>query len=391
MNTSTCRPIVRSFSKTTLSNQTCRLIAARKPARAALAPSKVQKDSPDDHGRISTSRNTASAKRSGSRTQPSSSPSKSYEQILPPTDLLNTAYDSGALHITPEKAMEFFREFLTADMVNSPGWQRRVCLNNDIDPCTLGLLAGILENCEDAAQRRFGGNLLAIAAKFGDRAANLKRVHQANKTGQLRLVPDALAQVGLMAKKGDDPQAMTLLGMVCFSQGKEVQALEWLRKATAGSLDFHGAADALVLQGRILAAKDKEAARAAFQRAATELNDPEAYFRLGALTKPNSEAQHEHLLQAASSGILEACHNLGMIHVSKFGTETNMTSLDDYELARDWTLIAAEGGFGLSMLNMAQMCRSVGERKEGMRWLQKAAKRPEVREEAESLIEQWSS
>jgi hypothetical protein len=41
------------------------------------------------------------------------------------------------------------------------------------------------------------------------------------------------------------------------------------------------------------------------------------------------------------------------------------------------------------MLNMALMCRAVGEIEEGRKWLRKAEENPDVREQAKSLISQW--
>ncbi|KAL5322396.1 hypothetical protein ACEPPN_010369 [Leptodophora sp. 'Broadleaf-Isolate-01'] len=319
-------------------------------------------------------------------------PNYDYEQNFPPITLLKTAYNSGALPIAPAQVIDFLRDFQTQRQVESPGWKRRVCLNHDIDPWTLGIIAGILDNCERPSQKSLGAILLGIAASFGDRASIFKRVYEAIAIKRLQDVPEALQQVGLLAKKGNDPQAMTLLGMALYSQQKEDKALEWLRKATSGTLDFHGAAEALVLQGRILMAHDTDGAMAAFQRAASELEDSKAFFYLSKMQTPGSESHEAFLIQAASSGVLEACHNLGAMEMAKINEGGKRPrSLNDYGLAREWAQIAAEGGFGFSMLNMALMCKSVGRRDEGLEWLEKAEGKADVREEAQSMRARWES
>ncbi|KAH7348786.1 hypothetical protein BKA65DRAFT_455214 [Rhexocercosporidium sp. MPI-PUGE-AT-0058] len=317
-------------------------------------------------------------------------PNYDYEQNFPPISLLKTAHNSGALPIAPAQVIDFLRDFQAQRQVEPPGWKRRVCLNHDIDPWILGIIAGILDNCERPGQKNLGAILLGIAASFGDRASIFKRVYEATTIRRLQDVPEALQQVGLLAKKGNDPQAMTLLGMALYSQQKEELALEWLRKATSGTLDFPGAAEALVLQGRILMPYDTAGASAAFERAASELEDPKAFFYLSKLQVPGSANHEVFLTLAASSGVLEACHNLGAMEMTKINKGGRRPrSLDDYGLAREWSQIAAEGGFGLSMLNMALMCKSVGEREEGLKWLDRAERKSDVREEAQSLRTRW--
>ena len=185
---------------------------------------------------------------------------------------------------------------------------------------------------------------------------------------------------------------MALLGMALFSQRKEQEALTWLRRASAGALDFPGAADALILEGRILMSHDKSGAMAVFQRAADELDDPNAYFYLSKLVSPDLAAREVYLIKAAASGVMEASHNLGVIELAKINKGGKQPkALDDYGMARDWTEVAAEGGFGLSMLNMAMMYRNVGLRDQAMEWLEKAGEDTKVLEEAQALRENWDS
>ena len=256
----------------------------------------------------------------------------------------------------------------------------------------MGVIASILDKCENVGQRKFGRDLLVTAASFGDRASNFKLVHAATSQGRLHDVTESLQHVGILAKTGNDPQAMALLGMALFSQRKEQEALTWLRRASAGALDFPGAADALILEGRILMSHDKSGAMAVFQRAADELDDPNAYFYLSKLVSPDLAAREVYLIKAAASGVMEASHNLGVIELAKINKGGKQPkALDDYGMARDWTEVAAEGGFGLSMLNMAMMYRNVGLRDQAMEWLEKAGEDTKVLEEAQALRENWDS
>ncbi|KAL2064701.1 hypothetical protein VTL71DRAFT_3839 [Oculimacula yallundae] len=383
MNASICRPIARSAAAI---NKRCIQARATNFIQPGLEISTCLHSRPTHT--VKARGFTSSAQRSN---KPLKSPAKFSEQHLPPPALLKTAYKSGALHLPPQQVLDFLQDFLYQSSMNNLGWQRRVCLEHNIDPATLGLIAGILEKSDSPAQLNFSAVLLGTAAKFGDRASIFKRVYEANQIRKIHYVPEALAEVGLLAKNGNDPQAMTLLGIVLYTQGKEQQALEWFRKATSGSLDFNGAANALVFQGRILAPYDLEGARAAFARAASELDDPAAFFHLSKLETPGSPAQEAYLTSAAASGVLEACHNLGVNELARIhdGGE-QPRSLSDYGPAREWTQIAAEGGFGLSMLNMASMCMGVGLRGEAMAWLEKAIGRPDVKGEAEMLKARWT-
>ncbi|KAK0125934.1 hypothetical protein ONS95_007558 [Cadophora gregata] len=390
MNASICRPITRHSCRRTTALVRQGFLGIAVPKNLAL-PELELNTSPIHGRRLMHHTPWLSSSLKRVRIRKTSGPARP-EHILPPTSILRTAYKSGALTIAPEKVLEFLQEFHTQSLVNTPGWERTVCLDHDIDPWTLGIIAGILDKCESPNQKRFGRDLLFTAASFGDLASNFNLVYAATKQGRLDDVTQPLQQVGLLAKTGHDPQAMTLLGMALFSQRKEDDALVWLRKASAGFLDFPGAADALVLEGRILMSYDKKGAMAVFQRAADELDDPNAYFYLSKLQPPGSATHEMYLAKAAASGVLEACHNLGALELAKINKRVQKPkSMDDYGLARDWTEVAAVGGFGLSLLNMALMCRNVGLRAQGLVWLQKAEKDAKVRDEVQAWRQRWKS
>ncbi|PBP16697.1 NOL1/NOP2/sun family protein [Diplocarpon rosae] len=324
---------------------------------------------------------------------------KTYDtqQCLPPMALLNIAKKSGALSITPEKALGFLRTYHERTAAPGAGWEQQLCSDHGISSSTLALLAAIVGNCEGKGQKLFGKTLMHAASAMGDRSAIFSIVSAALRHGKLdnTEIKASLQRVALLAENANDPQAMTLLGQVLYAQGGEKEALKWLRKATCsttGTLNFDGAGEALVTEGRILLSwKDNEGAIKAFKRAALELDDPLAYFYLSQLEVPGSKAQEVYLLKAAISGVVEACHNLGLLELAKTKQESKRpTSIEDYGMANEWFEVAAVDGFGMSMLNLASMCNAVGDRKKGLKWLKKAEQVESVSGQARSMKSQWS-
>jgi TPR repeat protein len=237
-------------------------------------------------------------------------------------------------------------------------------------------------------------NLIASASLLGEKSATFELIFSAIHTGKLKENAEPLQRLGLLAKKDNDPEAMMLLGKVLMSQGQPKEALGWLQKSTrppTGSQDITGAGDALVHEGRILLQLgQKEEAEKAFRTAALVLDEPSAYFYLSQLQEPGSPVQKVYLLKAASSGILEACHNLGAVELAEIERKSQKpASLGDYGMAREWFQVAAADGFGLSMLNLALMHKAVGEEEESVAWMRKAVKIPEVKKQALELKKHW--
>lgn len=140
----------------------------------------------------------------------------------------------------------------------------------------------------------------------------------------------------------------------------------------------------------LLALNDKDGAKAAFEKAAKELDEPSAYFYLSKLQEPGSSQEQVYLLKAASSGIVEAWHNLGALEMAKQKeSTTKKTTLADFGMAYEWFQVAAADGFGLSMLNLALMCKSVGKIEEGIKWLEKAEENLDVRDQAKAIKSQF--
>lgn len=230
------------------------------------------------------------------------------------------------------------------------------------------------------------------ASALGEKSATFELISSAIRTGSIQEYDGPLRHLGVLAKKENDPQAMLLLGKVLYGQNSDNEALEWFQKGTrppTGHLEWNGAAEALVQEGRILLAKKAPlGARKAFEKAALELDDPTGYFYLSEMEEFGSEKQQTYLMKASSAGILEAWHNLGAIELGKRRVQP-IKRMSDYGLAREWFLVAASDGFGLSMLNLAVMHRSVEDIDGASRWLEKAMKVDEVAMEARRLRKEW--
>jgi tetratricopeptide (TPR) repeat protein len=260
----------------------------------------------------------------------------------------------------------------------------------------MALLAGILKRCPRQSQKALAKSVMLAASRLGEKAATFDIISEALRISTLYEYRAPLERLGTLAKKDNDPQAMTLLGKILMAERREKEALDWFRRATqspTGGLDFNGAGEALVNEGRILSKRnDQNGAKAAFEKAALELDDPSAYFYLAQLQEPGSSNQQVYLLKAASSGVVEAYHNLGALELEKIANqERKPTSLDDYGLAREWFQVAAADGFGLSMLNMATICKAVGQMDDALHWLEKAEGVEGVQNEATALKKQWGA
>lgn len=267
---------------------------------------------------------------------------------------------------------------------------------HNIDPATVGTLAGILRRSTNKAQQSFAKRVMLTASALGNNSSTFEIISSAIRLGKLHEYPAPLQRVGILAKKNNDPQAWTLLGQVYLARRANSEALDCFRKATrppTGGLGFYGAGDALVNEGRILLGlNDKDGAKAAFEKAALELDDPSAYFYLSKHQEPGSKKEQVYLLKAASSGIAEAWHNLGARELEKQkGAPTKPAKVEDFGMAYEWFQVAATDGFGLSMLNLALMCKSVGNIEEGLKWLAKAEDNVEVRDQATLIRSQFQS
>jgi tetratricopeptide (TPR) repeat protein len=256
----------------------------------------------------------------------------------------------------------------------------------------MAILASILNRCTTLAQKSLGKRLMISACELGERSATYELVASALRTGNLKEYDGSIRRLAMLANKENDPRAMLLLGKALYGQGGNRESLSWFQKATrppTGSLNFDGAAEALVQEGRILLSRNEAlAARDAFSKAAFELDDPTAYFYLSQFEDTGSKEQEVYLMKASTAGITEAWHNLGSLELAK-DTKRIIKKMEDYGVAREWFLVAASEGFGLSMLNLAVMHKAVGEIEEGLEWLERAEETEGVEEEARRLKSEW--
>ncbi|RDL37455.1 uncharacterized protein BP5553_04888 [Venustampulla echinocandica] len=322
----------------------------------------------------------------------------SVDEALPPITMLSVAKKSGVIDIEPEKALEFLREYTKASASSTGDWEQKLCAEHGVTPFALSILSGILRRCRAHPQKILAKRLMLSASKLGEKSATFELVLSAIKADGLRgnEVQAPLQRLNQLAKTDNEPLAMTLLGKVLMAQGREREALEWLRKATqppTGNIDFDGAGAALVDEGRALLKLEKlVAANAVFKQAALELDEPEAYLHLSNFQEPGSQTQTEYLMKAASSGVVEAWYKLGEHEFQKITkSELKPEKIGDFGMAREWFQLAADGGSGSAMLYMAQMLRVVGMGEDGLLWVERALDVPDVADLARGMKEQWES
>lgn len=235
------------------------------------------------------------------------------------------------------------------------------------------MVAMILNKMRGWPHRHLAHQVMMSASEMGYEPATLYLVTFGLGNGQFRLYEKPLQHVKIMADRGN-PRALILLGRVVGSQGRDKEALEFFRKAIQGpaGLEFEGASDALVYVGQLLIKKDKGQAEAVFRKAALEFDDPSAYYYLAEIEKEGSLNRMVYYMKAASSGILEAAHKLGNIEKSRAVEEAKGKGPPDYQMAREWFQIAAEGQYWASMVSMAEICKDTGDSDQEQKWLQKA-------------------
>jgi TPR repeat protein len=259
----------------------------------------------------------------------------------------------------------------------------------DINPPTLVLLSKILNRSPLLVQRHLARRIMLSASRLGNEEATINLVTSGIRSGNFRNHRHLLERLEIMAKEGN-PRAMTLLGRISANQGRKREALAWFRKATQGlaGLDFEEAGEALVCEAQLVMDDNAKEAETLFRKAAFELDDPSAYYYLSELQESPLN-QVAYLMKAASSGIVEAAHKLGLMELSKTGRGADGNSPTSYGMAREWFQLAAAGKYGPSMLSLAQMCRECGELDEGLRWLNQAKKLEDVREQALKIESSW--
>ncbi|RKF61860.1 putative hcp-like protein [Erysiphe neolycopersici] len=349
---------------------------------AQFSPSVIHKKRVLDRGRIANFREK-----------------KAYDcdESLPPIHLLKIAHEAGVLSIEPEQVLMFLRRYQhSLNHRQSSNWQQNLFKEFNITSLrTVTLIAAILRRCKTKAQRSLARTLMLFASTKGDKIATFEIITSALRSNMIHNYQEVFTRLKIIANNEGDQQAMMLLGKVLFyAYQSDTEALSWLQKANyppTGNHMFDGAGESLVLEGRILQKTgDIQSAKIAFEKAAKELDEPEAYFYLSQIQENGSLIQQNYLLKAATAGITEAWYNLGVIELKKImKNNPNIEKLGDFGIAREWFLVAAFDGNGPSMLNLAIMCKMIGDWTQAFEWLGKAKTIPSVSAESKKLLQEW--
>jgi len=327
---------------------------------------------------------------------------------------------------------------------NSPYMQFLTKAGHTIGPLTLTLLARILIRSSSKYHRGVARRLLFSASALNEPTATLQLVSEGLGKSDLAnpQLEEPLRRLSTLGKTNKNPSAMILLGQILERQGKADKALDFYEEVVNTKNDRYGGAEdedsniaqAWLALGRIKAqGRDLAGAKAALKKAALEFDDPTAYFYMARFRDPKSDDYLLYNLKAASSGISEAAHNLGIFYLqrSKSDQQTSSsidTRLDDGRdatlgapqttsaqtlsstdsakgllrntsngmslhetrtMAYEWFAVAAEGGFAPSQVNLALLLRGDGLYDDGMAWLKHAEGHPNLGAEVERLKGKW--
>ncbi|KAI9731253.1 MAG: hypothetical protein M1818_007878 [Claussenomyces sp. TS43310] len=322
------------------------------------------------------------------------------EDVLPPKAFLQSAKKAGALDIEAEAAMEVLRKYFVSSKSGGKDWERQLCSAENVKPQTLTMLAAIINRCGTAPHKIFAKKVMLSASALGDSSATIQLVKSAVSRDELDhpFMNAPLSRLDVLVKSSN-VEAMVLLGKVLETRGQSEEALSMFQRAAESmpaDLPNENAdlvAQSLVYRGELLVRKgDSSGAELNFRRAALELDNPAAYFHLAQLQAPDSAAKEVYLIKAASSGIIEACHDLGELQLSKAQSTADNGRR---AMAKEWLYLGASGGHGPSMLSLASLLRTEGQVKEGLNWLATAETNPAVSDavlkQATSLRRQWSA
>jgi TPR repeat protein len=255
----------------------------------------------------------------------------------------------------------------------------------DISPRILTQLARILLRCPSKPQISLGRDLLMSASAASEPTATFEIISSAiTHNGIHRTnISNARQHLSCLANDGQMPEAMILMGKMYESQNQHMDALAWYQKAVnmprdpATTLSFQipglNISTALVSIGRIAYKTNKpEAAERAFKEAALEYDSPHGYYYLSQLPSCPPESKEVYLLKAATSGIFEACHDLGRLAYAKSREAPAKQKKEHLGMAKEWFRVAADSGQGLAMLKLALICKVEGDDTSGLKWIERA-------------------
>lgn len=174
--------------------------------------------------------------------------------------------------------------------------------------------------------------MLGTASDLGSESSTLlliRLLSQSSSSDRLSKTPlfvAALSRFRSILRKKQDPDVLTLQGLVLANEGDDGKALEFFSQAMqAGSPNpssgkqqnvrsprWGWEASCHIARARILLQQGRrEEAVAALRVAALELDHAQAYLKLATLLTEDSPERDQYLQKAAVSGIPEACQLLG--------------------------------------------------------------------------------
>lgn len=222
---------------------------------------------------------------------------------------------------------------------------------HSITPRTLAMVAMILTKNPARELRQVGHNMLYAAANLGDLNAIVMALQRALRTGEIDhpryLV--SLTKLQYYANQGN-VEAMVLYGKILESKKRDAEALEMFRKAAEAPRDPSTDADvaeALVKQGLMcLRHGRKDEGQSYFQKAALELDNPFAYFQLALLMPESSPVKQTYLLKAAASGVVEADFEIAKHFLAEVSNPNAALEQrkESQKLGEQWLQVAAYQG-----------------------------------------------
>ncbi|KAI9702452.1 MAG: hypothetical protein M1836_000932 [Candelina mexicana] len=318
---------------------------------------------------------------------------------LPPLELLQSAYKSGTLGISVDKAVQAILAFIKLGSRFSQTELQKLCSSMEqlppsakhsidkdqghkLKPHNLTLLAHVQLSSPSLREREVAKNLLLAACSLSDPEATFRLVSQAIKKQQLGHyeLRTAMQSLERLANK-KHPQALVLKGQIAMSRCQEAAALKFFEEATQSTTetpdngyDVGGPREGWLALGRgLLKQRNYTKAEQAF-RIAADMDDPVAYHYLANLPKTSRGDREVHLLKAASSGIMLAAHELGLLYAERAKKAPSVKRGDWLLRAHEWFCVSGSDKYIPSLLEKAVLLKANDQYEEGLEALKEAEK-----------------
>ncbi|KAL7272566.1 hypothetical protein RUND412_004619 [Rhizina undulata] len=306
------------------------------------------------------------------------------EEIIP-TQLLMSAYRSKALSFGPAVATRIVERYLPLTLRGRPKAPDgdKICKEFDIKPSDLTLFAFTLIRSVSStgprptARVRLARYILHSASLLNDPTATVQlyelqvRMCQETNSPSARIeLEETFARLTKIAMEEQHPLALQKMGEVLESFKEMSKAEDCFRKAAES-----GNSEGWVRLGRqLLHRGERERAKEAFTSGVelALLNPPipptsQCTSLPPSKSKPTEHKHLPYLQKAAASGVIEACHNVGVFY------QLHMNP-PDLGLAKEWYTVAATQEFAPSGMNLAKLLKEEGKVQEAIEWLTKVEK-----------------